>query len=312
MVTRGPIHDRLAGLLPECGARAIEQAGPCLWKLTFANGAVRRAVAAGDGNWLTLEAKLPADRRRSADPQSLWTCLEYNWGLPAGAKFVLTSKDRCPRIRVDVPLDEGTCSAEAIRRAGHALRAAFHCLGKAAQAEPCATAGQDRTEAHARVCDLEEICTSSGWAVARRAAGALSVRLESRGGTHHASLAPRAQGVSAAVHLAACDALGAGPYQALAILLLTASGLVRMVRATAERQEDGRTAVGFEVMLDTPPTAQQLGCGLSAVSVACGLCGPREIAALQEEGLARRYLAIRGWAPNRRPQEPSIRKGPNR
>jgi len=70
--------------------------------------------------------------------------------------------------------------------------------------------------------------------------------------------------------------------------------------------------LGFEVVLDVPATAQQLDRGLCALSVACGLYGPREIAALQDERMAERYLAIRGWASNRMRQEPLIRKGLHR
>ena len=294
MGTLEATHDTIAGLLPECGADSIKQAGQSRWRLAFSNGEVRTALAAVDGDWMTLEVRPPAASRRSSNPQQLWDCLERNHWLPVGAKFVLMPPDRYPRIRAELFLEEGTCRAEAVRAASLGLKAAFHLLSKAEESKPSSMVARD-DEAQTKSCDLEELCTSTGWDFARRGSGHLAVQLESPGGACHAILAHHGQGAAATVHLAACEALGAKQRHALGLLLLTACGLVRMIRSTAA-QEDGRTALGYEVVMESSPTAGQLARGLSALSVACGLCGPREIAAMQDECIADRYLAIRGWA----------------
>ena len=287
-------QDAMAGLLPACGADSIQRVGQSCWRLAFSNGAIRAALAATDGDWLTLEVRPPAASRRSSSPQSLWHYLGKNHWLPGGIKFVLRPQDRSPRIRAELPLEAGICTAEAVCAAGQGLRAAFHYPGTAEELRPSSMAARN-DEGQTIGCDLEELCTSVGWGFARRASGHLAVRLESPGGACHAILTHHGQGVSATVCLAAGKALGAKPRHALAILLLTVAGLVRMIRPTA-LQEDGRTALGYEVVMGSCPTAGQLDRVLSALSVACGLCGSREVAAMQDEYIADRYLAMRGWA----------------
>jgi hypothetical protein len=294
MGTLAATQDAIAGLLPACGADSIQRVGQSCWRLAFSNGEIRAALAATDGDWLTLEVRPPVASRRSSSPQSLWDCLGKNHWLPGGIKFVLRPQDRSPRIRAELPLEAGICTAEAVCAAGQGLRAAFHYLGEAEELRPSSVAARD-AEVQTTGCDLEDLCTSIGWDFARRASGHLAIRLESRGGACHAILAHHGQGASATVCLAACKALGPKPRHALAILLLAADGLVRMIRSTAA-QEEGRTALGYEVVMESCPTAEQLDRVLSALSVACGLCGPREIATMQDEYIADRYLAIRGWA----------------
>ena len=58
---------------------------------------------------------------------------------------------------------------------------------------------------------------------------------------------------------------------------------------------DEATVGRFEVIFESPPTPGVLRHALSALSVACRLCG-REAKALEAEGLAREYLSVRGWS----------------
>ena len=80
----------------------------------------------------------------------------------------------------------------------------------------------------------------------------------------------------------------------MGVLLLHASHFLRMVRAAARAAEAG-TVYGWEVVLDPEAGAPELQHALAALSVACRLSA-REVPALeQDDGLARRYLTLRGW-----------------
>jgi hypothetical protein len=68
--------------------------------------------------------------------------------------------------------------------------------------------------------------------------------------------------------------------------------MVRLARATAEERA-GRTAVRFEVVFVSPPCAAEMAHALSALSVACRLCGREAKVLQQDEGAAEEYLALR-------------------
>jgi hypothetical protein len=297
------LHDTqqtLEEVLAGCGARSVKQFGESRWKLSFSNGKAFGVIAVADEEWLSMEVQPPSGGGRPTGPEPLWDCLEWNAGLPGGVKFALGPQDRCPRIRAELPLEDGINPAEAVRLAVGGLKAAFHRLGDGAGAdEPqraCAAAEPDAAGAaagEAKVPDLADLCTSAGWQFNRRASGHLAVELETLAPSCQAVVEPRRRGLTAAVQLASCEGLGPESRRAAAMMLLTACGMVRMVRAIAARA-DGRTVLGYEVAMEPSPTPAQLGRGLSALSVACSLCGPQEMAALQDGAVAKRYLAARG------------------
>ncbi len=290
------IGEALAG----CGAQSVKQLGESSWKLSFSNGEAFDAVAMTDEDWLAVEVQNPAAQKRpSSRLGQLWDFLALNPLLPGGVKYALMPKDRGPRIRVELPLEEGACPAGAIRLAALGLKVAFHRLNDKAQADdatdPKPTCPAETEAADEKGDDLSDLCNAAGWKFAKRASGRLAVELEAPANPCQAIVEHRGAGIAAAVELAACEGLGRESRHAAALMLLTACGLVRMVRATASRT-DARTALGYEVAMGVGPTAGQLGRALSALSVACGFCGQQELAAMQDESIAQRYLSVRGWS----------------
>ena len=290
------IERTIAEALAACGARSVKQTGARHWRLAFTNGEQFTAIAVAGEDWLEIEVQSPAASKRPPRAARPWECLEWNPGLSGGVKFALAPPDRCPRIRVELPLEEGGCQPEALRMAGLGLkRAVGRLCGKAEAGKPDrAGRAEEKGAAEAGGSDLEALCASAGWGFTRRASGRIAVELEAPDCPAQAIVARRGAGLAATVELLSCDALSAKSRHAAALLLLTACGLVRMVRSTAGGA-DGRTVLGYEVTLEPSPTDGQLGRGLSALSVACRLCGPQEVEAMQDEHLAQRYLAVRGW-----------------
>ena len=100
-------------------------------------------------------------------------------------------------------------------------------------------------------------------------------------------------GVLVSVEVTRCETFSQPSRQALGVLLLTACGLVRFARAAVE-EKGGQALARFEVRFSTAPSALELTHALAALSVACRLCA-QEAKALQDEEIAGKYLAIRGW-----------------
>src|SRR5207249_11894779 len=94
------------------------------------------------------------------------------------------------------------------------------------------------------------------------------------------------------VELLAAPALAPASREALGLFLLNANRSLRLARATVEESASLIT-VGFEALLDSSADELTVDLALGACSVACEMCS-HEIKALQDESLAREYLAVRG------------------
>jgi hypothetical protein len=143
--------------------------------------------------------------------------------------------------------------------------------------------------------DLRGLCEETGWKFTQRAAGKLAVDLETRSGFYQALVEERGNGaVSAIVDFAAGTSFGEESKRAIGALLLRASGVVRMARAVVKEEGEGESAAaGFEALFQTRPSAAELCHALSALAVACGLCGQATLA-MQDEFVAENYLAAQG------------------
>ncbi len=291
--TTQPIHDVLAA----CGAKDIVQQDSRHWKLSFRNGKTFSALASADEDWLELRVKTNSSGRRRCAPARLWHCLRCNGDLPGGAKFALRPHDLRPRICAELPLEEGTCPPQVLQQTGQGLRLAIDRLRerrKASQLPLLIDESAGMTECNEPQCDLGELCEAAGWKFARRASGDLAVELEAPGGSV-AILTQSGCQVTATVCFAASERPAvASTRHAAALMLLTASGLVRMIRAVVT-DDQGRITLSYQVRMQSP-TTERLARALSALSVVCRLCGKQEIEAIQDQAIADRYLAVRGWA----------------
>ena len=255
--------------------REFETDGPSSWRLTVRNGTALAIRARLDGGWLKLEAA-----PESAVPVSDWTLLRWNAVLPPGTRFA-----RPARLRAEIPVAGELDAAPRIRDA---------CAGFSAGA--ALLHGEDparREEPGEAVPGMAEACQEAGWRAVERANGRVAVDL----GVHalEALVEPARGGVRLFVELGSAAALGGSSRQAVAALLIEASGAVRMARPAAA-EIPGEEKLSWEVVFGSAPCASELGHALSALAVASAI-SCREARALAAEELAGRYLATRGINP---------------
>jgi len=285
---------RIAMSLENCGA-AINQTGRGRWELELVNGKSVSATAALLDGWLSIDAPV-SDRLDRAD---LWRLLTLNASLVGLSKFVLMPDYRSAHVRCDISLAEDDDEFEADVVSNSATRVQEACVGmKGAFArfhdeKPIGRVkskqASDNQEA-AKPEHLRRVCEDAGWKFTERSTGKFVVDLEAQGGFFQALVEQRSVGAQVSTEVARWESLAESSRHALAVLLLRAGALVRMARPAIEENE---TQVGarFEVVFTDLPRAFELAHALSALSVACSLCG-REARAVQDENIAKEYLPI--------------------
>ena len=121
------------------------------------------------------------------------------------------------------------------------------------------------------------------------AAGKITLPLEVPDAFYQASIeAGSGDGVRFCVELADTDASASTTLRAVSLLLLLTTGRVRLVRAACRNMED-RVVFGLEAWLASGFCLEEVVRALSALSIACAMCG-REVGVLQDETIARQYL----------------------
>lgn len=260
------------------------------WQLSIAS---RRGTACIDDGWLVLE--FPPPRGRTPSPPQI---LGRNAGLRGNAKHVLLP-DGSLRLRAEVPADEALDPeaaplAQQVREAVAGLASAMGPPTSPASSTNGAPS-DGGTKNGASSSDPGTLCGETDWSYSERTSGRIYVDLDIPGGAfYQATIERDIERIVQRVELlaerdAATDSLTGS---AVAALLLSVSGVVRMARAVSWESDAG-LSWGFEVQLPGTTTVGTFIHGLSALSVACGLCG-REVRALaQDPALARRYLEIR-------------------
>lgn len=228
------------------------------------------------GAWLLFDAAFHDDRA----PLKL---LRRNATITGSAKFVLTPENQA-RVRAELMLEEDADCAGMIGE----IRDGFAAVLAGKELVPRPAEPEGNTE------NLRRLCKETGWTFIERADGSLSVTLETGGGLHQASVSPRGAGVRISAAFGTCDSPPDTVRQAIAVLLLTTGGMVRLVKP-AVGELDGEFAPDFSVAFAAVPPAEGIATAFSALSVACRHCGEEEYA-LHDETVARQYLAIRGWS----------------
>ncbi len=271
-------------------SEAVNRPADALWEFTLQNGSALPVRARLIEDWLQLDAELGS----ATDPTHIWSALEWNGRLDGAAKFALGLSGRFMRLRAEIPLDgEAAVAAD--------LAAALAGFERAASLEN-GSAGEEPVPPHAAALPsqpeaslpLRELLADAGWQSAERPGGSLIVDLESGGDFRQALVEAGPDGSwRASVELARWESHVPASRDALAVLLLTASGAVRMARPSAGETGDG-IATRFEIRLASHASPALVGRGLAALSVACRLCS-REAAILSNERIAGRYLAVRGF-----------------
>jgi hypothetical protein len=236
--------------------------------------------------WLVLDgASFPGCERTP------WEALAAAAGCPGPAKCVLAPDGRGIAVRAEIPIEPGV-DLEGRERAA---RESLDGLAALVEAGSVGTASGSRGEPAGDGDAIQALTSELSWPVVRRAPGRLAVDLRVPGRFCQALLEPSGSGACRArVDLVALGDADPTVRYALAAMLLTLAGAVRLVRSAAERVES-RTSVFFEVDLQSDTTARELHHALAALSVAARMAA-REASALTDVGVARSYLAARGWA----------------
>ncbi len=276
------------------------------WRLALPK---RKGTARIDNHWLVLELRLR--RRRKLAPFAL---LERNAELRGNAKHVMLG-DASIRLRVDVPvrgvpirgpLGIATPIREAVAALAHAGsvgvgedRGGGRGGGGGAllplAPTVCEPSGLASSVAVERA-DLTRLCGESGWPYEQRSGESVSVDLEVSGRAFYQAIVSHqpSDRIRLRVDLVrGGEVAGAEQHKlAVAVLLLSVNGVVRMARGVI-RQMDQRFSAGFEASLSRRPSLAEFVHALSALSIACDMCG-REVEALMEDAeLARSFLEIR-------------------
>ena len=273
------------------------QAGYRCWDVSTSFTDTAGMSARLEGGWLLLD--MPCNGTGRDRPER--DLLAWNGLLAGGAKFALAPSDRTVRVRAEIPFEDDpdlhALLAEALegfRQAQQVLREGS--ISAPAPDGPAAPPSASRSEpAGARLADL---ATEVGWPFVTRSSERLAVELDGGRTFHQAILEEYSGGaIRATVELVSWDSASPESSAALAVLLLATGGLVRLARPVLE---DSGAGVGarFEVRSSALRTPAWLGRALSALSVACRLCG-REAAVLADAGIARDYLALRGLGVHR-------------
>jgi hypothetical protein len=137
------------------------------------------------------------------------------------------------------------------------------------------------------------LCVEAGWAPATKVSGEVALELTTDCGVFEAQLDSSAgSGIRLLVRLFDIRAYSNVCFEAAGLFLLVASARVRSIKgviAAGNQAEFFGVAAASEV----PRSPGALSRSLQALTVACRLVG-REMQALQNETLAREYLALWG------------------
>jgi len=280
-------------------AESVEPAGHQRWRFELNGGARVRGVAWQEKDWWFFRASLGRGGRLAARRLERMLC--DNGDLGGGAKFGLGEGRSQVMLSAEIPweADEDADPAGWIGEVCSGFRQAARRFadGKAPAAAPPETdetADPQSATKQAAEFDLADLCVQADWPFTRRASGQIAVELEVRDGFHQAFHSRDGGRHRLWVELGHFGSDHRACRKAVHVLLLWASGVVRMARAAAAAADAG-LEYRWEVLLGEAPNAWQLRHALSALSVACRLTA-REVQVLEDESIAREFLSVRGIA----------------
>jgi hypothetical protein len=269
---------------------AVRQVAARGWQLQLENEVPLRISAPVDDSFLLVDAPAPASCELEQAPQ--W--LLWNATLAGNAKFALVPYPWRLRLRAEIPMPDDANLPARIAETLRGLRTACHLLaGTPASGEvrPAAPATDDMGHTPG---NLPALLRETGWSFHQRDGGITSVDVATRGGCR-VLLEENAFGVRAAMELLSADSLAPRSRLALAALLLSAGGSLRLARPCAA-ETAGRFTAGVEVQFAGETIAGELEHALEALAVACWAC-KEEVHSLLDNAVAESYLAIRNLPP---------------
>ena len=270
-------------------ADEYRQLGADCWALALSNGRALAVTARRDDGFLLLDA----DTGVSPAAGRLAPLLERAHALPAAVKFALRGSPTL-RLRAELPLPETDSeSEERIREHLEGMRSALHQLHDwvsaraAGEGLACPESGDSGP---AGPGGLAELLKEAGWEYHERPGGALLADLEAGGRFLQAEVEPCGAGARFRVTLCREDGAAAAG-DALCLYLLEANAALRYARAFLQREGQGISA-GFEVRVESAPSAAEAGHALAALSVAGRHCAG-ELEVLRDGAAAGIYRSAR-------------------
>lgn len=209
--------------------------------------------------------------------------VRMNGRLEGLSKFALLPGDREAHLCAEIPLDDQLDLRERLRETCEGFKNALRVLH---QERPILV--DSGLERKGEQVDLHRLCEEAGWPFTEKSEGKLTIDLDTRGAFFQAWAKTDTTGaISVSVELARYENAADESKEALATLLLKASGAIRMARAAIEENEN-QTLVYFETKFASRPCATEWHHALSSLSVACALCA-QESKALDDTSVARKY-----------------------
>jgi hypothetical protein len=271
-------------------AQECQQVDADRWLLALTNGQLLTVSARRDEGFLLLDA----DTGISPAPERLVPLTGRSRELPAAVKFALRGSNML-RLRAEFPLPEETDrAADRVREHLDGMRSALHCVHDWVS---CETAGAEvacpepEGGGQAIPGSLTESLREAGWQYHERPGGALMADLETGIQFLQAEIHSCGAGARFRVTLYRNDAAGDAAQQALCLYLLKANAALRYARAFLQRAGEGISA-GFEVRVESGPSAAEVGHALAALSVAGRQCAG-EMEVLKDGAVADIYRSAR-------------------
>ena len=271
-------------------AEECQQQDADTWSLALNNGESLQVSARRDQGFLLLDAAASL----SPALELLVPLAERAHQLPAAVKFALRGPNAL-RLRAEFPLPEDAGPAAGrVREHLDGMRSASHQIRDwlsrdAAGAEVACL--EPEGERQANPGGMTELLDEAGWHYHQRPGGGLLADLEAGSRFLQAEVQPCGAGARFHVTLYRHDSPGDAARQALCLYLLEANAALRYARAFVHR-EGGGVAAGFEVRVESGPTAAEAGHALAALSVAGRHCA-REMEVLADSTVAGIYRSAR-------------------
>jgi hypothetical protein len=289
------------------------------WLLTLLEAPPLEVSARVHGDWFLLEAPVPSSLNGAlpgeARPDSFWEALRRNRDLPGGWKFAWATGRRGFYLSAAVSRIEGIDVSRRLREAAGSFAAA---MGRRFEPERTGR-GEGRGGLRAGSAplprpplDLPRLCREAGWPCVEKADGPVLLELEIDDATPFQQAAiesTKEGGLAIRVETASFGELRPACGEALGLFFLTTCGAIPLLRPVAGRREE-REVVDLQVLLPSGTTPAELALALEACSLGYQLSS-LEARALEDESLAREYLAQRGAAgplSSARTSQPSILK----
>ena len=262
----------------------VAKEGPGRWRLSLGNGERLPAVARVDSGWLELTAALPEWALPACNDLR---ALQVNLGLRGPVRIARQFGDRDPHLRADASLEHTSDLREFVEAACADVIAVVHGLGGVR--EGLTPPAFELDAPSASFGDLERLCHEAGWRPVA-AAPRLRVDLTTRAGVHSAHFDCSPDTASRVV-VDLIDMSGGSDIcrRAVAALLMAVSSSLLLVKGALAEREGSSSAV---LMAPVECASERsVDDALSALAVACRVCG-REALALLDERVASEYLAL--------------------